>query len=138
MGMMACLYLGLRLELMLLMYSIKTDIMVPDIAASEFKEDSYASYCRRPINQKLDNLLHHWQFQEINYPDLAKMTIDMHSIPAMLAEYERVFINTKPFISDRRARLKFDIIDADECLKAWNGILFVLLTSIEIFSNNHG
>ena len=45
------------------------------------------------------------------------MTFDMHSIPAMLAEYERVFIL---LMSDRRARLEFDIIDTDQCLKAWS------------------
>ena len=115
---MACLYLGLQLKLMLLMYSIKTNITVLDIAASKFKEESYASYLPQLINQKLDNLLHHWQSQEIGYPDLAKMIFDMYSILAMLAEYERVFINTKLLISDRQARVDFDIIDADECPKA--------------------
>ena len=60
--MMACLYLELRLKLMLLMYSIKTNIItVLDIATSEFKEVSYALYCPQLIHQKLDNLLQHWQ-----------------------------------------------------------------------------
>ena len=93
-------------------------ITVPDNSISDFQEDSYASYCREPVNQKLDNLLHYWQFQEANYPDLAKMVYDMHSIPAMSAECERVFSSTKLLITDRRALMRDDIMEASECLKA--------------------
>lgn len=93
-------------------------ITVPDNSISDFQEDSYASYCREPVNQKFDNLLYYWRFQEANYPDLAKMAYDMHSIPATFAECERVFSSTKLLITDRRALMRDDIMEASECLKA--------------------
>ena len=93
-------------------------ITVPDSSTSDSQEDSYASYCREPVNQKFDNLLHYWRFQEANYPDLVKVAYDMHSIPAMSAEFERVFSSTKLLITDRRARMRDDIMEASECLKA--------------------
>ena len=47
------------------------------------------------------------------------MAFDMLSIPAMSAECERVFSSAKLLITDRRGRLKEDIIEASECLKSW-------------------
>ena len=48
------------------------------------------------------------------------MAYDTCSIPAMSAECERVFsISTKLLITDRRNRLKEDIIEASEVLKSW-------------------
>ena len=55
------------------------------------------------VNQKFDNLLHYWRFHEANYPDLAKMVYDMYSIPAMSAEYKRVFSSTKLLTTDCQA-----------------------------------
>ena len=52
------------------------------------------------------------------------MAFDMHSIPAMSSECERVFSSTKQLISDRRARLGDDIMEASECLKAWSKVDF--------------
>ena len=101
-------------------------ITVPDSPISDSQEDSYALYCREPVKQKFDNLLHYWRFQEANCPDLAKMAYDMHSIPAMSAECERVFSGTKLLITDRRAQMKDDIMDASEFLKAWDNIEFCM------------
>jgi hAT family C-terminal dimerisation region len=47
------------------------------------------------------------------------MALDILSILAMSAECERVFSSTKILISDRRNRLKDDIIEANECIRHW-------------------
>ena len=48
-----------------------------------------------------------------------KRKYDHLSIPAISAECERVFSNTKLTISPNRNRLKEDIIEATECLVQW-------------------
>jgi hypothetical protein len=47
------------------------------------------------------------------------MAYDLLSIPAMSAETERVFSNTKLMISPNRTCLGADIVEAEECLQAW-------------------
>ena len=47
------------------------------------------------------------------------MAIDIHSIPAMAAEPERVFSGAKHTISDQRNSLKSVTIELLECLKSW-------------------
>ena len=47
------------------------------------------------------------------------MAFDILLIPAMSAETERVFSDTKLTISPIRNRLSKDIIEATECLNRW-------------------
>ena len=47
------------------------------------------------------------------------MAIDIHSIPAMSSEPERVFSGARHTISDQRASLKGETIGLLECLKSW-------------------
>jgi hAT family C-terminal dimerisation region len=69
--------------------------------------------------QKSVNLCAFWARYEGQYPSLARMAYDVLSVPAMSAECERVFSAAKLLLSDRRARMKEDIIEASECLRAW-------------------
>jgi len=57
--------------------------------------------------------------QQRAYPDLAKMAVDLLSIPAMAADPERLFSSAGYMINDRRNRLNIDTIQALECLKSW-------------------
>jgi hypothetical protein len=50
---------------------------------------------------------------------LARMGLDMASIPAMSSECERVFSQAKLMITGQRNRLKSDIIEATQCLRMW-------------------
>ena len=52
-------------------------------------------------------------------PSMRQMAFDHTSIPAMNAETERVFSDTKLFISDLRSRLGPEIIEALECIRKW-------------------
>ncbi|PMD55410.1 uncharacterized protein K444DRAFT_537541, partial [Hyaloscypha bicolor E] len=53
------------------------------------------------------------------YPNLSRMALDILSIPAILADPERLFSSAKLLISDLRNKLGMDIIKAFECLKSW-------------------
>jgi hypothetical protein len=50
------------------------------------------------------------------------MALDILSIPAMSAEPERVFSESKITILNRRCSLGIQLIKALECLKSWMGI----------------
>ena len=47
------------------------------------------------------------------------MALSILAIPAMSSEVERVFSSTGLMVTDRRNRLKEDIIEAVECMKLW-------------------
>jgi len=50
---------------------------------------------------------------------LARIALDMLGIPAMSSDCERVFSQAKLMITGQRHRLKPDIIEACQCLRAW-------------------
>lgn len=82
--------------------------------------NEYDIYCQKdPLPKAPPNLIQYWNGQIVNSPSLAQMAMDILSIPAMAAECERVFSSTKMLISDRRNRLKDDIIEANECIRYW-------------------
>lgn len=60
-----------------------------------------------------------WIQHEKDYPQLSCMALDLLAIPAMSSEVERVFSSTGMMITDRRNRLKEDVIEAVECMKSW-------------------
>ena len=57
-----------------------------------------------------------WQKE---YPIVSKCALNIHSIPAMSAEPERVFSGTKRTISDLQHSLGSDTIEALQCLRSW-------------------
>jgi hypothetical protein len=83
--------------------------------------DEYARYCvSGPIFENVDART--WwleKTQQINYPNLSKMALDILSIPAMSADPERLFSSAKLVLTDLRNRLGMDILEAFECLKSW-------------------
>jgi len=93
------------------------------------KRDEYEQYLQAehfPDHESEDSqskksvdLCAFWASYEAQYPSLARMAFDVLSIPAMSSECERMFSSTKILLSDRRARMKEDIIEASECLRAW-------------------
>lgn len=65
--------------------------------------------------------INYWIDRLTSSPDLARFALDMLAIPPMSDEAERVFSAAKILLSDRRSRLKMDIIEANECLRHWYG-----------------
>jgi hAT family C-terminal dimerisation region len=89
------------------------------LAASDI-QDEYDAYCiAPPLPTAPPNLIQYWDRQAAISLSLSQMALDLLSIPAMAAECERVFSSSKILISDRRNRLKDDIIEASECLNYW-------------------
>ena len=83
--------------------------------------DEYARYCAAEVVDDVADSRDWWQepTQQLNYPNLSIMALDMLSIPAMAAEPERLFSGAKISITDRRNRLGIEVIQALECLKSW-------------------
>jgi len=55
----------------------------------------------------------------ILYPTLAKIALDLFSIPAMSSACERAFSQAKKIVTDERNRLSADTVEADQCQKWW-------------------
>jgi hypothetical protein len=65
----------------------------------------------------VEDPLEWWVRHASDYPILSKMAFDLFSCPAMSAECERVFSQTKKVITDERNRLSSDTVAAIECQK---------------------
>ncbi|KAA8612756.1 Dimer-Tnp-hAT domain-containing protein [Pyrenophora tritici-repentis] len=63
----------------------------------------------------------YWLSRYDSQRDLARFALDMFAISPMSDECESLFSSAKLTIVDRRGRLKADIIEACECLRAWYG-----------------
>ena len=72
------------------------------------------------LRQEGVTALDYWlrPIQRTRLPLLSKMAIDIHSIPTISAEPERVFSGGKHTISDQRNSLKSETIELLECLKS--------------------
>ena len=62
-----------------------------------------------------------WLSRYDSQRDLASFALDLFAISPMSDECERPFSSAKLTIVDCRGRLKADIIEACECLRAWYG-----------------
>jgi hypothetical protein len=72
------------------------------------------------VNDVVPDPLTWWlNIGRILYPTLAKIALDLFSIPAMSSACERVFSQAKKIVTDERNRLSADTIEADQCQKWW-------------------
>jgi len=92
------------------------ETVLPDVVRDECKEYLEGGRMVRPPA----NLYQWWNAQDY-IPSMRQMAFDHISIPAMSAETERVFGNTKLFISDLRSRLGPEIIEAVCANGYWQG-----------------
>jgi hAT family C-terminal dimerisation region len=89
---------------------------------SEEAEDEWERWVSAlpiPITAQSDNLFRWHVDNQESFPTLHQMALDTLSIPAMSTECERVFSSTKKLLSPQRCRIKEDLMEATECLKAW-------------------
>jgi hypothetical protein len=94
--------------------------------------DEYDEWCKlKPV--KHHNALSYWVENRSRWPRLARMAMDIFSIPAMSAEPERVFSLAGAMCSPRRNRLKAESIQACQCLRSWDnaGIIEDLFTEFD-------
>jgi hypothetical protein len=65
--------------------------------------------------------IQYWNERYHSQTDLARMALDVLAVPPMSDECERLFSSAKLLLTDRRSRLRMDVIEASECLRAWYG-----------------
>jgi hypothetical protein len=65
--------------------------------------------------------IQYWNDRFCTQPDLAQMALDALAVPPCSDELERLFSSAKLLITPHRSRLHMDIIEANECLRAWFG-----------------
>ena len=101
-------------------FDILEEFMAPDPDEIQVENnDEYERYCKTSTVDCGFNLIEWWTVQQIEYPRLSRMALNLLSIPAMADECERVFSNAKILITDRRNKLTVDSIESNECLRAW-------------------
>jgi hypothetical protein len=68
-----------------------------------------------------DDVMSYWagKRNDPRWKDLARMALEILSIPAMSTEPERVFSGAKITISDCQCSLGDNIVEALECCKSW-------------------
>ena len=82
--------------------------------------DEYTHYCAQPIVKVKD--ARDWWLdgaQQRLYPNLSTLALDILSIPAMAAEPERLFSDTKMHVTDLRNRMSMPVIEALASLKSF-------------------
>jgi hypothetical protein len=86
------------------------------------RDDEFRRYITAPTTPFTDwkekDLFRWWMNCE--YPQLRQWAFDTLSIPAMSAELERVFSQSKRYFTDDRNRLAADQFEAVQCLKQWS------------------
>ncbi|KJZ68286.1 hypothetical protein HIM_12323 [Hirsutella minnesotensis 3608] len=68
-----------------------------------------------------DEAIAYWLSRYDSQRDLARFALDLLAVSPMSDECERLFSSAKLGVVDRRGRLKEDILEACECLRAWYG-----------------
>ena len=83
--------------------------------------DEFEHYCQAFTSSLHSSppVLEWWINNEARYPGLTQWAYDVHSIPAMSAECERVFSSAGQLLTKQRNRLLDDVVEANECLLAW-------------------
>jgi hypothetical protein len=71
------------------------------------------------VYTKHDNPLDYWSAKRFEYPRVARMAIDVLSIPAMAAECERTFSSADSMVSPKRARLDASTIAVTQTVRSW-------------------
>lgn len=96
-------------------------ITLPDSLPELPQSDSYRQYLSRPRVPPTHcrDLLGWWKDNQFAEGQVTKLALDMLSIPAMSAEYERTFSTAEAMIDPHLDNLPDEEVEASECLRAW-------------------
>lgn len=96
-------------------------ITLPDSLPELPQSDSYMQYLSRPRVPPTHcrDLLGWWKDNQFAEGQVTKLALDMLSIPAMSAKYERTFSSAEAMINSQLDNLLDDEVEASECLRAW-------------------
>lgn len=83
--------------------------------------DEFEQYCHSATTslRSRPSVLQWWIENKTRYPQLSCWAFDLHSIPAMFAECEWVFLSAGQLFTKQRNRLLDDIGEAKKYLLAW-------------------
>lgn len=71
-----------------------------------------------PVEKDCDPFLY-WFNKRFEYPRLARMAIDVLSVPPMAAECERVFSSCGHMVSAKRCRLQAETVATAQTVRSW-------------------
>jgi hypothetical protein len=94
---------------------LESTLLAPD----ELEE--YLSTNLHITDEEYFDPVQYWNNRYFSQPDLAQFALDALAVPPMSDECERLFSSAKMLVTNRRSCLKIDIIEANECLRAWYG-----------------
>ena len=89
------------------------------VAPSPDSGDEYEEWLQMPTIE-VSSALQYWIDNRKTWPRLARMGIDLFTIPAMSAEPERVFSMAGSMVTTQRNSLNPDSIQACQCLRSWD------------------
>jgi hypothetical protein len=64
-------------------------------------------------------LLNNWEELCDHYPDLSKLALDVHSIPASTCECKRLFSELGDLLEPRCRAIKPQLLAAIQCIRQW-------------------
>lgn len=82
--------------------------------------DEFAKYLATPPLETIQNPRQWWldSTQQLAYPNLSKIALDLLSCSSTSAPVERLFSSTRITITARRNRLHIGFVEHIECLKS--------------------
>ena len=87
-------------------------------------EREVQKYLVAPRADYKSNILEWWKKNCKNYPDLSRMARDILSTTASSVFIERFFSSGSQIMTNRRNRMKADILNAYMCVHSWNKSIF--------------
>ena len=81
------------------------------------KVDAFAEYTSSAPEEQFE--LSQWQLIEQKHPDLVQFALDHAAIPISISDCERSFSSAKFSLNPFRTRMKSDLFEALETLRAW-------------------
>ncbi|KJZ68940.1 hypothetical protein HIM_08228 [Hirsutella minnesotensis 3608] len=100
---------------------LRHEVVSTDLPAIDLLDQFLETDVIRLGEDETFDVIKYWNDRYHTQPDLARMALDVLAVPPMSDECERLFSSAKILLSDRRSRLKIDIIEASECLRSWYG-----------------
>jgi len=81
------------------------------------KVDAFTEYTSSAPEQQFQ--LAQWRLSEQNHPDLVQFALDHAAVPISISDCERSFSSAKFALNPLRTRMKSDLFEALETLRAW-------------------
>jgi hAT family C-terminal dimerisation region len=86
-------------------------------SASNREVDGFEEYISSTVQEDFE--MTEWQSIERKHPDLVQFALDHAAILISISECERSFNNAKFALNPLRSRMKSDLFEAPETLRAW-------------------